>query len=181
MTDIKTPKALQPGDKYVVRFPDGMRDRIADSARANNRSMNAEIVDRLEGSFETPEAMKDISATLSKLIAHTEDKNNVISAQQRLLSMCAVVLRLTAERVAESDNPVSNRLMVLTKEFANYMVHGNFEGAQKPIVEMVELGMKMGVLDEDGKVKPEHKHLTTDFEQPIAVPAKKPKRKLSLD
>lgn len=32
-------------------MPDGLRDRIADAAKANNRSMNAEIVARLEQSF----------------------------------------------------------------------------------------------------------------------------------
>lgn len=41
----------QPQDKYVVRFPDGMRDRIAEAAKAAGRSMNAEIVARLEASF----------------------------------------------------------------------------------------------------------------------------------
>lgn len=38
----------QTQDKYVVRFPEGMRDKIAEAAKANNRSMNAEIIDRLE-------------------------------------------------------------------------------------------------------------------------------------
>lgn len=38
-------------DQFVVRLPDGMRDRIADAAKANNRSMNAEIVARLQDSF----------------------------------------------------------------------------------------------------------------------------------
>lgn len=32
----------------MLRFPDGMRDRIADLAKKNGRSMNAEIVQRLE-------------------------------------------------------------------------------------------------------------------------------------
>jgi uncharacterized membrane protein YccC len=44
----------QIADKYIVRLPDGMRDRIAEAAKANNRSMNAEIVARLEASFGTP-------------------------------------------------------------------------------------------------------------------------------
>lgn len=35
-------------DKYIVRFPEGMRDRIAAAADASGRSMNAEIVQRLE-------------------------------------------------------------------------------------------------------------------------------------
>lgn len=38
-------------DKFIVRLPDGMRDRIAAAARENNRTMNAEVVARLEASF----------------------------------------------------------------------------------------------------------------------------------
>ncbi|MBK0415194.1 Arc family DNA-binding protein [Chromobacterium haemolyticum] len=34
-------------DKFIVRFPDGMRSRIAEAAKTNGRSMNAEIVHRL--------------------------------------------------------------------------------------------------------------------------------------
>lgn len=47
-----TTAAKQPGDKYIVRFPDGMRDAISEAARQSNRSMNAEIVARLQQSFE---------------------------------------------------------------------------------------------------------------------------------
>lgn len=32
----------------MLRFPDGMRDRLKDEAAANNRSLNAEIIARLE-------------------------------------------------------------------------------------------------------------------------------------
>ncbi|WP_442580749.1 Arc family DNA-binding protein [Mesorhizobium sp. ASY16-5R] len=35
-------------DKVIVRLPDGMRDSLKAEAEANNRSMNAEIVARLE-------------------------------------------------------------------------------------------------------------------------------------
>lgn len=38
-------------DKFVVRLPEGMRDRIAVEARRNHRSMNSEIVARLEHSL----------------------------------------------------------------------------------------------------------------------------------
>ena len=38
-------------DKVIVRLPDGMRDRIREAAEKNNRSMNAEIVSRLDNSF----------------------------------------------------------------------------------------------------------------------------------
>ena len=35
-------------DKFMLRLPDGMRDAIRESAKKNNRSMNAEIVVALE-------------------------------------------------------------------------------------------------------------------------------------
>lgn len=45
-------------DKVLVRMPDGMRDRIKAEAKANNRTMNAEIVARLQGSLETGAALE---------------------------------------------------------------------------------------------------------------------------
>ena len=38
-------------DKFVLRMPDGMREKIGIAARENHRPMNAEIVSRLEASF----------------------------------------------------------------------------------------------------------------------------------
>ncbi|QCI14061.1 Arc family DNA-binding protein [Pseudomonas putida] len=38
-------------DKFVVRLPDGMREQVAEVARKNHRSMNSEIIDRLEQSL----------------------------------------------------------------------------------------------------------------------------------
>ena len=35
-------------DQYIVRFPDGMRDKLKKAAKENNRSLNAEIIARLE-------------------------------------------------------------------------------------------------------------------------------------
>jgi hypothetical protein len=35
-------------DQYIVRFPEGMRDELKATAAKNNRSLNAEIVGRLE-------------------------------------------------------------------------------------------------------------------------------------
>lgn len=43
-------------DKFVIRMPDGLRDRIAEAASASLRSMNSEILYRLESSLAEPEA-----------------------------------------------------------------------------------------------------------------------------
>lgn len=41
-------------DKFVVRLPDGMREQIAEVAREHHRSMNSEIIARLERSLLDP-------------------------------------------------------------------------------------------------------------------------------
>jgi hypothetical protein len=38
-------------DRVMVRLPDGMRDQLKAAAKAGNRTMNAEIVARLEFTF----------------------------------------------------------------------------------------------------------------------------------
>lgn len=43
--------AKPDANKYIVRFPDGMRDRIKEAAEKSGRSMNAEIIHRLEQSL----------------------------------------------------------------------------------------------------------------------------------
>jgi len=46
------PKRVGRGsDQFILRLPDGMRQRIAEFAEAFGRSMNAEIILRLERSF----------------------------------------------------------------------------------------------------------------------------------
>jgi hypothetical protein len=51
-------------DKFMLRLPDGMREQIAESAKQNNRSMNAEIVARIEDSYKPkPAAPRNYSAT----------------------------------------------------------------------------------------------------------------------
>jgi hypothetical protein len=44
----------QLDDKFILRLPDGMRDRIKAAATVNRRSMNSEIVLHLERVFPAP-------------------------------------------------------------------------------------------------------------------------------
>lgn len=51
-------------DKFVVRLPDGLRDKIFDVSGDNQRSMNGEIVYRLEQSLRDDQVI----ATQAELI-----------------------------------------------------------------------------------------------------------------
>lgn len=54
----------------MVRLPDGMRDQIAEAAKANNRSMNAEIVARLVKSF-TPSSNLEEALQINTTVLET--------------------------------------------------------------------------------------------------------------
>lgn len=43
-------------DQFMLRLPQGMRDRLKDAADENGRSMNSEIVSRLERTFAIDQA-----------------------------------------------------------------------------------------------------------------------------
>lgn len=47
-------------DKFVVRLPDGMRERIAEVAHGHHRSMNSEIIARLKRSLEGEDVGGDV-------------------------------------------------------------------------------------------------------------------------
>ncbi|MGZ8289362.1 MAG: Arc family DNA-binding protein [Telluria sp.] len=70
MTIEKQKRTAQAADKYIVRLPPGMRDEISAAARASNRSMNAEIVSRLEVSQidEIKRQLEDVKSMLRELL-----------------------------------------------------------------------------------------------------------------
>ncbi|KWV74891.1 Arc family DNA-binding protein [Pseudomonas lactis] len=65
---INKPKRLHE-EKFVVRLPDGMRERIAMQARENTRSMNSEIVHRLESTVELEAALDRALKIIDQLLA----------------------------------------------------------------------------------------------------------------
>ncbi|MCF3642911.1 Arc family DNA-binding protein [Rhizobium sp. TRM95111] len=76
-------------DQYMLRFPDGMRDRLKATAEQNGRSMNAEIITRLEASLAGADGEGDaidqvFTSTMRKLAENLAPKFN-----QRMLRMAA--------------------------------------------------------------------------------------------
>lgn len=50
-SDVMAEKQVKDYEKFVVRFPDGMRDAVAERAKENGRSMNSEIIDMISKSL----------------------------------------------------------------------------------------------------------------------------------
>ncbi|MHB0766489.1 Arc family DNA-binding protein [Stutzerimonas sp. NM35] len=64
-------------DKFVVRLPDGLRGRIFDVSARNNRSMNSEIVHRLERSIAV-EVELDHQKDLVRILAARLDEMEAV-------------------------------------------------------------------------------------------------------
>lgn len=60
----KRKSVLQIEDKFMLRMPDGMREKFARIAEENGRSLNGELIHRLEMSLSMP---KDIVEACSEL------------------------------------------------------------------------------------------------------------------
>lgn len=67
-------------EKFVVRLPAGMRDRIAVKARVNARSMNAEIVHRLERATELEVELARAHQVIDRLLS--DSKPSTAEAQE---------------------------------------------------------------------------------------------------
>jgi len=62
----KTVPPSKAAEQFVVRLPDGMRERIAESAKRHGRSMNAEIVQVLENNYRQQDSADAIEADESE-------------------------------------------------------------------------------------------------------------------
>jgi Arc-like DNA binding dprotein len=62
--------ARKPTDtvKLQLRFHEALRRRLAREAKKNNRSLNAEIVHRLEQSLDVPEQAEAVASKVKSLV-----------------------------------------------------------------------------------------------------------------
>lgn len=84
-------------DKFMLRLPDGMRERIAKVAKANNRSMNAEIVYVLEAHF-PPDPDPDIVLDHIELLLATIKRSNLGTDRAHLVNLIDDYLILTGSK-----------------------------------------------------------------------------------
>lgn len=73
-------------DKFVVRFPDGMREKIRVAAEANNRSMNAEIIARLQQTFDEGDPTdEDSRSALHQMVERLTTMEETLDKALRLV------------------------------------------------------------------------------------------------
>lgn len=122
ITAMSEDRKPQTADKYILRFPDGMRDRIAEAAKSNNRSMNAEIVGRLLSSFEVTKEkppiayLGAIAALKYQLAAARLQLHQKEVERQRLIDPVREAVKLLTERELEEEIYDFRALELLSQE-----------------------------------------------------------------
>lgn len=87
-------------DKFMLRLPDGMRDRIKAAAEASNRSMNAEIVGALEEKYPAPTS-PSVERMLEFMVFMEAGHDGLRASHDRFRSLIAKAKTPSdAERVA---------------------------------------------------------------------------------
>ena len=98
MTEATLPPS-RTADQFVVRLPAGMRDSIAEAAKASNRSMNAEIVARLQGDAQTTPALIEAIARLNLSLA---ERDYDMQLAETAIEQMADALRLAHRTIKNS-------------------------------------------------------------------------------
>jgi hypothetical protein len=139
MTDDKTPYPSDAADKFLLRLPAGMRDQLKAAAKAANRTMNAEVVARLQASFESAgsdEAVKAIALRLAQTeinlhAATLESDDRLLDAH--IAASCALNAVKFNELLGldrpleEEDFADVQRIYAETKEFLDEQSEDDFK------------------------------------------------------
>ncbi|WP_368646937.1 Arc family DNA-binding protein [Castellaniella ginsengisoli] len=121
------------------------------AAKASGRSMNAEIVARLEGSFEPVEDSEHLKTMLKASVQLLDHKNQIVDAHQRLIQMMGFYLSELAARVND-DSPETAALMRFIKNFGDSMASGKLRDATEHVQDIVDMGVELGIIDKDAPV-----------------------------
>ena len=128
---MATPKQTDP--QFKLRLPSGLKDQIDQAAGANNRSLNAEIVSRLERSFDAPLGLPEALAGRVSAYARgnhrsmTEEIIRILerefpppaTVEERLSEMLGLLNLLRDGRSEEFFSRFSSELFELLVKIAN--------------------------------------------------------------
>lgn len=127
-------------DKVLVRMPDGMRDKLKALAKTNNRTLNAEIIARLQNSFENrllSQEQLSIIEDGAKVLGYTP---NTEKFEQAVSAMATEVQEAAAK---EADESIKSMLKLV------FIQREHPEAFER----LIDSGIKAGIVDPEFKGK----------------------------
>lgn len=127
----KEPYPSEAADRYIVRFPDGMRERLKAEAAKNSRSMNAEIVSRLGETLELEDFFSG---------RHEHSPYEMVDGLGRT-SLTEHIIRMGLKNADAAAVPVDQRRTTTNSEVAELIIK-----QQRMIEELLEQVKGQGLM-----------------------------------
>jgi hypothetical protein len=97
-------------NKFIVRLPEGMRNRIAEAAKANGRSMNAEIVSALAERYPARSPLEEAVRRIARLLPSLRTESAIdVSDQVKELGENLMSCADQAEEIVRSQEAKKER------------------------------------------------------------------------
>ncbi|MBX5236279.1 Arc family DNA-binding protein [Rhizobium sp. NLR4a] len=122
-------------DQFMVRLPEGMRDQIAGAAEQNGRSMNAEIVSRLDLSFRFGEGLDRFIASHEELEKNHLELNKQFSALESEYEKLNMELAATKAALIEQKTISFSLQSLLSENLADSQKRAEQDEEAKAAIE----------------------------------------------
>lgn len=109
-------KQVKDYEKFVVRFPDGMRDVVAERAKRNGRSMNSEIIDIISNAVSQPALAQEGIEFLLSLVDPDEVEKLSANERKRAKNLLVDAATIMAQRLESESKDLRVLLYLASKD-----------------------------------------------------------------
>ncbi|MGX5880101.1 Arc family DNA-binding protein, partial [Burkholderia gladioli] len=149
-------------DEYIklqLRLPKELRDRVQASAEESGKSMNAELIGRIESSYSSAETISELRSALKALVEAAEGQNEAFKATKHLLRLTGHVMALSIGKHIDKGS-ASDEVDEIMRGYAEGIADNDLARALEYAERLRTFGVEAGFLTEDKKLKPEFAHLS---------------------
>ncbi|WP_170975893.1 Arc family DNA-binding protein [Rhizobium sp. FY34] len=115
-------------NKFIVRMPEGMRERVKVRADENRRSMNAEIIDLIESGLEFKKGSESLSRTFEEIRELTQEWKSLYYKERSTSQSYISLIRSFSQLIVLNKGEVPEYIADYAKEML-----GTFETLDKYI------------------------------------------------
>lgn len=91
---MREPYPSETKDRFMIRLPDGMRDKIKEAASASHRTMNDEIIFRLEASLQGKEGLAFVTTAKADSVAAPDTEARLANLEKGLAALLGALIDL---------------------------------------------------------------------------------------
>lgn len=108
-------KQVRDYDKFMLRFPDGMRDAVAERAKENGRSMNSEIIDMINNALYLPSIGQDAIDYMLEL-ANSDDIDDLDDeTREQVEAMLLQIVEKINKKIEQSSSNLGQIITLMAR------------------------------------------------------------------